>query len=151
MDPISTVASAAAALSAAMNAGKMLSGAITDLKAVDDRVLQLQKEVGALIGILDLLHRKFQETNLKSDALDSQTGQMGEYQRNIRVSLDVCQGPLRRLEALVCRIKGSSQSRWTQPVRAFKMNFVSGEIAALRQDVHIALSAISIALQMIPV
>jgi hypothetical protein len=151
MDPLSILSATAAALSACVTASNVLSSAISQVKTVDKRLLQLQTEVKSLNGFLNSLHKSLQDPKLKKASLDTQTGQVGEYWRNVKLALEVCKGPLHRLEEIVRRVEGSSSgSKRTQPARAIRLNFSSAEITELRQDVQMGMSSIMIALQMLP-
>ena len=148
MDPITILTLTSRGIGVAQNLESLLRTVISQTRDVDRNVELLQQEIDGLKHVLQSMNATFGDSQTQNANLEKQTGAVGEHWARVRKLIKNSNATLGDLERVLSRVVISGGA-WARPVRAFKLNWNSTEIAYFRDQIKIFTSNISLSLQMI--
>ncbi|KAF3908836.1 hypothetical protein AA313_de0206793 [Arthrobotrys entomopaga] len=154
MDPLSLSASVAGLLSLVIQIGQTVSTLAEALENVDNTISSFRGEIAALSGVLQSIGSAFSDPSRHRilEEASHGTGHMGQYWKGVVVTLEHCEGTLRKMSDV---LDGVQTSRRTRIFRSFgkhlKLTSEEGVLTLYRQEVQSHTANLQISLQMISV
>jgi hypothetical protein len=150
MDPLSIAAGSATLVGSCAKLSLAIINFVNKSQNVDTAVRVLGIEIDSLSSVLSSISLKFSDSSLAAAALDPETGHEPHW-RNVRRSMDDCGETLGGLQRILDAVK-QSESRFLRRVRKqITLEFKSGEISLLKQQIAAYRQTMQLSLQMITV
>jgi Fungal N-terminal domain of STAND proteins len=151
MDPFTILGATGTAVGLAKNISSTLSSIISQTSNVDRSFKQLHREVSDFQLVLQQLEHDFSNPQVKAAAFERQTGHLGAHWKAVLSFVAECNQRLDELDKLVKGMAGTTSFTQSKPVKAWRLDYASGDVQYYRDEIRDYKSNISIILQMIAV
>jgi Fungal N-terminal domain of STAND proteins len=146
---LAIIASSASLVSWCAKVSSSLSAFVVAANNVDSTIQGYRNEVEALSRVLASINTSLSDPLVQSAVRAGRTGHAGGHWRDLKRSMNDCEGTLKNFDRILDRMTRGERGFLSLSRRQIRLDWNSGEITSLKQQIQSYKDTMQVSLQMI--